>query len=55
MALAVMALLDWEGRQLDVEMAFLEADVTEDLYVELPTGIVTRRTRLDDCRRPCTA
>ncbi|CAN0417963.1 unnamed protein product, partial [Ascophyllum nodosum] len=42
MALAVMALLDWEGRQLDVEMAFLEADVTEELYVELPTGIVTR-------------
>ncbi|CAM9923551.1 unnamed protein product, partial [Ascophyllum nodosum] len=39
MALAVMALLDWEGRQLDVEMAFLEADVTEELYVELPTGI----------------
>ena len=38
MALAVMALLDWEGRQIDVEMAFLEADVTEELYVELPDG-----------------
>ena len=38
MALAVMALLDWEGRQLDVELAFLEADVTEELYVELPDG-----------------
>ncbi|CAN0453591.1 unnamed protein product, partial [Ascophyllum nodosum] len=38
MALAVMALLDWEGRQLDVEMAFLEADVTEELYVKLPDG-----------------
>ncbi|CAN0209152.1 unnamed protein product, partial [Ascophyllum nodosum] len=38
MALAVMALLDWRGRQLDVEMAFLEADVTEELYVELPDG-----------------
>ena len=38
MALAAMALLDWEGRQLDVEMAFLEADVTEELYVELPAG-----------------
>ncbi|CAM9786059.1 unnamed protein product, partial [Ascophyllum nodosum] len=25
--------------RLDVEMAFLEADVTEELYVELPTGI----------------
>ena len=37
MALAVMALLDWEGRQLDVEMTFLEEDVTEELY-ELPDG-----------------
>ena len=38
MALAVMALLDWEGRQLDVAMTFLEEDVTEELYVELPDG-----------------
>ena len=38
MALAVMDLLDWDGRQVDVEMAFLEADVTEELYVELPDG-----------------
>ena len=38
MVLAVMALLDWEGRQLDVVMAFLEADVSEELYVELPDG-----------------
>ena len=36
MAQAVMVLLDWERRQFDVEMAFLEADVTEELYVELP-------------------
>ncbi|CAN0470727.1 unnamed protein product, partial [Ascophyllum nodosum] len=38
MALAVIALLDWEGRQVEVEMAFLGADVTEELYVELPDG-----------------
>ena len=38
MALAVMALLDWEGRQLDLEMAFLEVDVAEELYVEPPDG-----------------
>ena len=38
MALAVMALLDREGQQLDVEMPFLEADDTEKLYVELPDG-----------------
>ena len=37
-ALSVMTLLDWEGRQLDVEMAFLEADVAEELYVEFPNG-----------------
>ena len=38
MAPAVIALLDWEGRKLDVEMAFLEADVTEELYFKLPDG-----------------
>ena len=38
MALAVTALLNWEGRHLDVEMAFLEADVTKELYVELSDG-----------------
>ena len=38
MTLAVMALLDWEGQQLDVKLAFLEADVAEELYVELPDG-----------------
>ena len=38
MAQAVMVLLDREERQLDVEMAFLGADVMEELYVELPDG-----------------
>ena len=38
MALTVMALLDREGRQLDVEMTFLEADVAEGIYTELPDG-----------------
>ena len=38
MVLAVMALLDWEGRQLDVGMVFLEVDITEELCVELPDG-----------------
>ena len=36
MALTVIALLDWEGRKLDVEIDFLEAGVVEELYVELP-------------------
>ena len=34
----MIALSDWEGRKLDVEMVFLEADVTEELYVELLDG-----------------
>ena len=38
MVLAVMAVLDWERRQLDVVMAFFEADATEEPYVELPDG-----------------
>ena len=38
MALAVMALLDWEGHPFDVDMAFLEGDVAENLYVKLPDG-----------------
>ena len=38
MALAVMVLLDFKGRQLDVEKAFLKADATEELYVEPPDG-----------------
>ena len=38
MALAVIAVLDWKGRKLGVEMAFVEADVTEEPYVELPDG-----------------
>ena len=38
MVRALMALADWEGRQLDVEMAYLEADVEEELYIELPHG-----------------
>ena len=38
MALAVMAPLDREGRQLDVKLAFLEADDTEELYAKLLDG-----------------
>ena len=30
------AVKNWELRQLDVDMAYLEANVKEDLYIELP-------------------
>ena len=56
MALAVLALLDWKEQQLDGEMAFLDADVARrNSTLSSPAGIATRRTRLDDCRRPYTA
>ena len=38
MALALMATQNWKGRQLDVEMAYLEADVEEEIYIQLPDG-----------------
>ena len=46
MALALMALADWEGRQLDVEMAYLEADVEEELHIELPDGYRESRNQV---------
>ena len=36
MVLGIAAVKDWEPRQLDVGMAYLEANVKEELYVELP-------------------
>ncbi|CAM9839554.1 unnamed protein product [Sphacelaria rigidula] len=38
MALALIAAQNWKRRQLDVEMAYFEADVEEDIYIELPDG-----------------
>ena len=36
MVLGIAAVKDWELRQLDVDTAYLEANVKEDLYIELP-------------------
>ena len=36
MVLGIAAVKDWELRQLDVDMAYLEANVKEELYIELP-------------------
>ena len=36
MMLGIAAVKDWELRQLDVDMAYLEANVKEELYIELP-------------------
>ena len=36
MVFGIIATLGWEARQLDVDMAYLEADVEEEIYIELP-------------------
>ena len=36
MVLGITAVKDWELRQLDVDMAYLETSVKEELYIELP-------------------
>ncbi|CAM9346064.1 unnamed protein product [Sphacelaria rigidula] len=36
MALALMATQNWEGRQPNVKMTYLEADVEGEIYIELP-------------------
>ena len=32
----IIAVFGWEARQLDVDMAYLEASVEEEIYTELP-------------------
>ena len=39
MALAIAAHEDWEVLQLDVQTAFLNASVEEEVYVETPPGL----------------
>ena len=46
MALALIATQNWEGRQLDVEMAYLEAGVEEEIYIELPDGYRQSRNQV---------
>ncbi|CAN0436588.1 unnamed protein product, partial [Ascophyllum nodosum] len=36
MVLGTAAVKDWELRQFDVDVAYLEANVNEELYIELP-------------------
>ena len=36
MVLGIAAVKDWELRQLGVDMAYLEANVEEELHIELP-------------------
>lgn len=38
--LTIAACLDWEIEQMDVSTAFLEGDLEEDIYIEMPEGLV---------------
>ena len=38
--LTVAACLDWEIEQMDVATAFLEGDLDEDIFIEMPEGLV---------------
>ena len=39
MVLGITALKDWELRQLDVDIAYLEAGAKDELYIELPEDL----------------
>lgn len=38
---ATAAVEDWELRHIDVEQAYLQADIDEDAYIELPEEYCT--------------
>ncbi|KAG7001248.1 Retrovirus-related Pol polyprotein from transposon TNT [Fusarium oxysporum f. sp. conglutinans] len=38
--LTVAACLDWEIEQMDVSTAFLEGDLDEEVFIEMPEGLV---------------
>lgn len=61
MVLRIVAALSWEARLLDMDMAYLKADVEEEIYVELLEelrisnrwamyGLRSRRTELEGKR-----
>ena len=52
MVLSIVAVKDWELRQLDVDMAYLEAGVKEELYIELSEDY---RDSCDQVDRPQNA
>ena len=55
MVFGIAAVKDWELRQLDVDMAYLEANVSEELYIELPENYRDSCDQASRLQRQCTA
>ena len=41
LALAIVASKQWEVHHMDVKCAFLNGDITEDIYMQQPQGFAT--------------
>ena len=48
--LSLAANLDWPLHQLDVKNAFLNGDLAEEVYMEIPPGFETQTTRNNVCK-----
>lgn len=48
--LSLAANLDWPLHQLDVKNAFLNGDLAEEVYMEIPPGFETQTTRNKVCK-----
>ena len=55
MILGITVVKDWELRQLDVDMAYQEAGVKQELTSSYPKTTATPATKWADCKRQCTA
>lgn len=48
--LAIVAAKDWELHQMDIHNAFLHGDLTEEVYMKVPSGFRVRTmVRFVDC------
>lgn len=52
MILGIITILFWEARQVDVDMANLEADVKKEIYIKLPEAYCETRSHVGFLKRP---